>query len=352
MKYSGQIVHLFGWDQKFVPPFIAYIQAHFPVEDHHFIIYGATPDGELPNSKHVTQYPSLLKNLKPLLRHMRSAGKIILHGLFSSHMYYALAMHPWLLRKCYWVIWGGDLYIHNADRDDWRHRKNEWLRRFMISRLGHFVTYIKGDYELARQWYNARGKYHECMMYPSNVFDPQILANTQGEKEVHSGQNILVGNSADPSNNHIEVLEKLLPYKGQDIRIYVPLSYGDQGHAQKVIEQGSQRFDDKFIPITSFMKFDKYLRFLESIDIAIFNHRRQQAMGITITLLALGKTIYMRSDVNQWKYLTEVGMYLKSVSELSLTSLSEKEAMENAKLARSYFSKKRLAEQLSDIFRS
>ncbi len=227
----------------------------------------------------------------------------------------------------------------------------EWFRRFVISRLGHFVTYIKGDYELAQQWYGARGEYHECLMYPSNVFDPQILQKKEAGKKSHPGLNILVGNSADPSNHHIEVLEQLLPYKDQDIKIHVPLSYGDQDHAQQVINQGKQWFGDKFVPLTSFMALDQYLCFLKNVDIAIFKHERQQAMGNTITLLGLGKTVYMRRDVSQWCFLNDIGVSLKSVSDFSLSCLSEDDASQNSKVIQSYFTKQRLIDQLSHIFR-
>ena len=36
--------------------------------------------------------------------------KIILHGLFDFRLIICLFFMPWLLKKCYWVIWGGDLY--------------------------------------------------------------------------------------------------------------------------------------------------------------------------------------------------------------------------------------------------
>jgi hypothetical protein len=51
---------------------------------------------------------------------------------------------------------------------------------------------------------------------------------------------ILLGNSADPSNNHVEALERLLPYRDQDIKIYAPLSYGDQRPAARQASNSSR----------------------------------------------------------------------------------------------------------------
>lgn len=42
-------------------------------------------------------------------------------------------------------------------------------------------------------------------------------------------------------------------------------------------------------PIVDFMDFNEYINFLSTIDIAIFNHKRQQGMGNIITLLGMGK---------------------------------------------------------------
>ena len=41
----------------------------------------------------------------------------------------------------------------------------------------------------------------------------------------------------------------------------------------------------KFKPLVDFMPFDEYLNLLAKVDIAIFNHKRQQAMGNTTILL-------------------------------------------------------------------
>ncbi|WP_083234102.1 TDP-N-acetylfucosamine:lipid II N-acetylfucosaminyltransferase [Candidatus Marithrix sp. Canyon 246] len=75
--------------------------------------------------------------------------------------------------------------------------------------------------------------------------------------------------------------------------MFVPLSYGDPKgvYIKEVISTGTKIFGDKFIPMTEFMDFDKYLNFLGSINITIFNHNRQQAMGNTITLLGFGKKV-------------------------------------------------------------
>lgn len=294
---TKKILHIAGCD-KFIPPFIEFVKEHFDFKVHEFLLTGGMAQGQLklhPNvqlsKRSILEY---LQHYVQAIIKMHQAKKIILHGLFDIRMVYILFFMPWLLKKCYWVMWGGDLYVYQLGERNWKWKVPEFFRRPVIKNMGHLVTYIKGDYELAQQWYGAKGQYHECFMYTSNLFKEYDVPKKQ-----HSGFNILVGNSADPSNNHLEVFDKLEAFKNQDIKVYTPLSYGNQDYAQTIIEQGQQHFDDKFEALTEHMPFNQYLEFLGKIDIAIFNHKRQQAMGNTITLLGLGKKVFMRSDVTQ-----------------------------------------------------
>ncbi|WP_206836278.1 TDP-N-acetylfucosamine:lipid II N-acetylfucosaminyltransferase [Marinobacterium iners] len=349
---SSKILHVCNLE-KFIPPFTDFIEDNFSLDDHFFWLNG--DHDKYPVKQYKSNYKvkrtktGQVKGLLKLVQLMQVSEKVILHGLSNSKIILILFFMPWLLKKCYWVMWGGDLYVHKLGEKNLKWKLREFFRRPVIKNMGHLVTYIPGDVELARQWYGAKGKHHECLMYLSNVVDPNIVQAAQEKTEGHTSINILVGNSADPSNNHIESLEKLLPYKEDEIKIFVPLSYGDQEHAKKVIETGNAWFGDKFVPLTSFMAFDEYLKFLKSLDIAIFNHQRQQAMGNTIMLLGMGKTVFMRSGVSHWRFLKGLGIKLNDVEKLELCRITTKDAEENASLIRSYFSRENLIRQLNGV---
>lgn len=346
------ILHVAGLD-KFIPPFVKLIKEEFEEEKHQFWFTGSVQKYPVEQSESVYVCGGgiwrKLAGYAKLVKQLHCARKVMLHGLFNIRVVLVLALCPWVLPKCHWIIWGGDLYQFRKASNTWQSRIKEALRRFVIRRFGHLVTYIEGDVELARQWYGAKGTHHECIMYLSNVVDPKMIMEP-GPAFDHDGLNILLGNSADPSNNHIEALERLLPFKDQPFKIYAPLSYGDQSHAKKVISQGKAWFGDKFVPMTDFMPFEQYLEFLTSIDIAIFNHQRQQAMGNTITLLGMGKTVFMRSDVSHWRFLTGLGIKLNDVEKLELCRIAHDEADENARVVCSYFSRETLIKQLANIF--
>lgn len=166
----------------------------------------------------------------------------------------------------------------------------------------------------------------------------------------HTGINILVGNSADPSNNHLAIFDKLEAFKHEDIHIYAPLTYGNQKYAQEIIAEGQRRFGNKFEPLTEHLPFEQYLRFLGKIDIAIYNHRRQQAMGNTISLLGLGKKVYMRSDVTQWEFFKNYEIAVYDVDRFEITTGAEIHLEANKARVKNLFSEKTFIRQLNEIF--
>lgn len=243
-------------------------------------------------------------------------------------------------------MWGGDLYVYQLGERNWKWKLREFFRRSVIKKMGHLIGYTKGDYVLAKQWYGARGSYHRCFFYTSNMY--RELAALES---YHSCINILVGNSADPSNNHLDVFDKLEAFKDKDIKIYAPLSYGNPDYAKRIIEQGKLRFGDKFEALTEHIPFNEYLEFLGKIDVAIFNHKRQQAMGNIRTLLGLGKKVYMRNDITSFESLKEDGIKVFTLDEINLDKNFDEMSDNQLKVKRN-FSQKALVDCLSNIWKS
>jgi len=98
------------------------------------------------------------------------------------------------------------------------------------------------------------------------------------------------------------------------------------------------------------MPFEKYLEFLSKIDVAIFNHKRQQAMGNITTLLGLGKTVYMRNESTLYVALLNMGFKILDIDNFNLSLISEIDKNHNIQLAKSIYSKENLKLQLSAMF--
>lgn len=330
------ILHVIKPD-KFIPPFIEFVDEYFGRDNHKFVFiskesyeYGLRPESNV-EFLHTTD--DIFITLKG---YMRKARKIMLHGLWREEINVLLYFNQELLRKCYWLMWGGDFYFPE---------KHSQIKKEIIKNMGYLVTYIKGDVELARKWYGAQGKHIECLMYTSNLYQDYELKPKRSATTT-----ILLGNSADPTNNHSEILQQLAQFKDKNIKVITPLSYGNQKYAQQVITEGKQLLGNKFQALTEFMPFADYLIVLSEVDVAIFNHKRQQAMGNTIALLGLGKKVYMRSDVAQWGFFKKLGVEVNDGADLINTLFNKTTLLDNKKLIKDYFSEKNLKKQLRLLY--
>lgn len=326
-------------------PFVDFINANFNAEEHIFLLS--------PVAGHA---PPVAKNVR-LLAHgwgrllaamrvfwaMQRSEKIVLHGLFNPALLALLALQPWTLKRCYWCIWGGDLYDFQAPKKDWKWRIRNGLKGFVIPKIGHLATYIEEDVANARMWYGARGRFFECIGYESNLYYSQSM------QEYHSGiVNVLIGNSADPSNFHIDIFHKILPVVENNWRIYAPLSYGNEEYARNIEDVGGELFGEKFIAMKNFVQKKEYLNFLASVDLALFNHQRQQAMGNAIKLLGMGKEVYLRKNTPQWDFFTKKDIAIGAIEDISpgfkVNTVGNPEKIKN------YFSKSNLVLQWKVIF--
>lgn len=330
--------------EKFIPPFIELIKENFDFNRHFFLIGKKAPWlRDQPNN--VINNSGLVRKFIHLIR-LYKCNKIFLHGLYDSHTLYLLWLQPWLLKKCYWLIWGDDLYQYLTPPRGYRRKIKEIIRASLIRRFGHIVTYIHGDYELARKWYGAEGAWHECLMYESNIFQDTTPACHLGDGKIR----IMVGNSAYPRNNHIDALDRIASCINDSAVIYAPLSYGPRKEAKRVAEHGTRLFGDRFVPLMDFMPFDEYKRILNDVDIGVFNQDRQQAMGNMITLLGMGKTLYMKPNTSSWEFFSSIGLVIKNIHEFDMTLLDRKSISNNIELTRRYFSKQTLISQYNAAF--
>jgi len=348
-----KILHIINPD-KFTIPFIQFINREFDPSEHLFLCNTKPEDKVLkanPNVKylHNRYRKNLFKNTLIFYKCIKGADKIILHG---NPILAIFILFPYILKKTYWIIYGYEFDKTNSRK---KIKINEFIhffiKRFVLKRVNGHITHIKGDSDLANTLYRSSAKYYYSPMYLSNVVG-ETKQNISKEKNKQGIKKILVGNSTSPSNNHASIFQMLMPYKESNILIYCPLSYGIfLEYRDEVIRHGKELFAEKFIPLTDFMTLDKYNSFLQDIDIAIFNHYRQEAMGITLTLLNMGKTIYMNSHTTSYRSLMERGIQVFDNNIIQKDGLFvNRDVSMNPGLVYNEYNYEKLKSSLSDIF--
>ncbi|TDX42941.1 4-alpha-L-fucosyltransferase (glycosyl transferase family 56) [Halanaerobium congolense] len=347
-------------DDKFIEPYIRFIEEYFYFQKHKFIILSKNnKNSYYNNKKNIFQYHSKKDYLK-ILKDLYLTDNIFLHGLFNRNIFIILFTNPWLLKKCKWILWGGDLYSYKKrlKKRKLKSKIYNYMIFYVIKNIEGIITYIKGDYKLAQQWYKTKANYYKCICYLSNIPSYNI-PKTNFKINTHNKEHIFiqVGNSADPSNNHVEILDKIKENKNENekIKIICPLSYGKEDQKKKVIKYGKKVFGKDFVPLTKFMDLKTYNKLLSNIDIAIFNHQRQQAMGNILTLLYLGKKVYIRDDIVTWDFMQENDIKVFSFNNSNndlLDEIDSEVAKKNRKKIDFRFNIDVFIEEWSNIFNS
>lgn len=352
MKY----IHLFSGDEdeKFSSPFYTFIKEEFKVEDHFFYIPEHSQEKRIMGSENVEYFKyEIIWSLKFLKKALFSE-KIIIHKIPHNIYFFLLfVIFPFLAKKSVWFVWGGDLYYYKYRTRNIKSSIVEIFRKIILRRIRYIVTHLHGDYELARKWYNVKGKHLYSFMYPSNLFK-QIDSSLA---KVDDRLVLQIGNSACMTNNHLELLENLEFLKDENVVLYCPLSYsGKEEYITKVIESGYRIFGkEKFVPMLEFMPHESYMKFLARVDVTVLNHERQRGLGNITSLLSLGKKVYINECVSTWDFCRRNNIRVFSIeTELVdiLIPLSNGVKYSNKNIVRSLLSVENLKRDLREVFES
>jgi len=167
---------------------------------------------------------------------------------------------------------------------------------------------------------------------------------------------ILVGNSANPSNNHIDIFKILKDIRIDHGKIIVPLSYGDvYNYRDKIIVKGKEYFMDRFEPILDFLEFEKFTKIISECKAIILNHIRQQAAGMIMTALWYGKKVFMNKRSTLFQFYKKRNAIIFSNDEITEDSLfsplSESEVNENRQVLEDYYSEEKVMQRTENFIK-
>lgn len=273
---------------------------------------------------------------------------VIIHGI-RSISYKIINKLPENI-KIVWIGWGYDLYYTPSIYKPFIKLKLyqpltlKYYRSNFIDVLRDYYSYFKGQI-CRKHIYRAIGKINyfsgilpeefELMNNNSffhakkiefHYFDLNFeIKNNRIEENVVSGNDIIIGNSADISNNHLDVFEYLKKIDVSNKKIYVPLSYaGPQKYVNKIIETGRNYWQDQFVCLNKFIPLEQYNNIISACSIAIYFHERQQAIGGIIHSFWIGCKVFMSETSVGYRYFKENGFIVYSVQkDLNYTMINK-----------------------------
>lgn len=254
-----------------------------------------------------------------IFRQMKKADRIHLNGFFDFKVIVYLATHKKISRKCNWLIMGDDLYSLLRKPKSILSRMLKICRTKAIKNFYSVSTPISGDKKLLEDYLKKNIRFYK-FCYGNESIEGIPWPSHKSNSEIR----VLLGNSATETNCHIEALDLLSKFKDEEIHIYCPLSYGQESYKEKIIKHGEGIFGDKFVPLVSFMPREEYLALLGSIDVAVFAHNRQQAMGNILPLIYAGKKVYIKETISSYEYLkSECGFKITPFEKIVGESFEE-----------------------------
>lgn len=314
------VLHILGSGSMFTKDTYNMISTYFnSLEEEHCFV-GKFPNEGAYAGNGCKVYQS--KSIQMLIALYKS-DYIIVHGLINKLVVILLVFQPWLHKKCNWIIWGGDIYIHKKEKKTLAEKLIEHMKRIIAPRFPYISTLADGDYALAKEWYGIKGK-QIPIIYPVPASNEELL-NELSERK-HSGKdciNVIVGNSATTTNQHFDALNWLSKFQDKKIQVYLPLNYGTgnfEEYAQEVIDYSAELFGDRIHPIREKMPGEEYLKFLNDMDVGLFNNNRQQAMGNISQLILCGAKVYIRTDTPMWDHFNSLGCKLYDIESIQLMS--------------------------------
>lgn len=333
----------FHIDSTYTQEVISFINSNFSNEKNIHIITGDIQDLKFVKpysftNIHVVDYKKLreIKKMKNIIEKIKEDNIRCFYHYLSNESIILTRLLGLSKEERNWFLWGADLYAY-IDYNLYsqktkrvikqiRNNKGSFLKRlfrsiaykmmFAVRRnflksLDKIITWNKGDYKLACDYFGISPMYDE---YSYN-FGMEKSKHLEEYKKKSKEKMVLVGNSGDSSNNHIDIYEALTRVKG-DFKVLSFLTYGDPVYIEKIIKIGYEILGEKFIPITNHMEREEYFDFIENIDVVIMNHYRQQGVGNIVSLLQKGKKVYMNDFVTTFEYLIGNDVKVYSIKEM------------------------------------
>ena len=309
-------LHILGSNSMFTKEFFKMLSTHFDKTEHVFL--GKYPDEaqyRKLNGCGIVQSVSLKMPV-----YLYRSDYIIIHGMFNKAVILALFLQPWLLKKCNWVVFGADIYIRNKKNKSLTDKVFEWMKRRIAPKIPYISTFSDGDWKLVQDWYGAKGRNLKAS-YPLAACNAELVNSLDRSKKQKDCIDIIIGNSATATNQHCQALDMLKQFKDENIRIHLPLNYGlgdYQAYAKKVTDYAVSIFgSEKVVPLTEKLSGEEYLKYLNSMDVGLYNNDRQQAMGNITQMVLCGAKVYIRRDTNMWEHYRHLGCQLHDIEEIS-----------------------------------
>jgi hypothetical protein len=259
-----------------------------------------------------------------------------------------------------WLEWGADLYSWKPEKTGVKSFVKTCIERRLRTKIFAMIGIFPPDCDVYKKTFpKSKAKVYYAPYSSANgssqtqnkyELDSRLLHTKKDNDTVY----IQVGHSAAPVLNHIDVLEDLKKFSKENIKIFLPLNYGNKDYADKVQKYAEQIFGDKLLCLREMMPKEEYFALLERIDIAVFNTHRQIALGNVNVMVFNNVKLYMPQNSVMYEFFTSQGAPIQKFEDLkheSFEQLSTPVFPENAEKFEKYLYERRDMKIIVDLWK-
>lgn len=222
-----------------------------------------------------------------------------------------------------------------------------------VKRVDYFSGVIPWEYDMMK-----KNSFFKAEKVEFTYFDMNPIA-TEATKTIFKerGQDIIIGNSAGSTNNHIDIMKQLSYVGIKDRRVIIPLSYaGNKRYIKKVINYGSSLWGEKMISLNTFIPLSDYQKIMRSCGYAVYGVNRQQALGNILMALWDGLVVFMSKTSPLYHHLVHLGFKLFTTQDdLHLIAegyrLNSKEIIDNREVLLQYYSQDICFNKIASLYK-
>lgn len=179
-----------------------------------------------------------------------------------------------------------------------------------VSGIDYFLCYDRQEYlNIKKHW-----KKFPVFIELSTFKQSESGKVTKGEGVSGATDQVVIGNSRTPLNNHLDVIdlfEKYLTFDG--VSLLFPVSYGKKGkYYKRLMEKiGSSQLNIEILD--DFLPYEAYAKKIVGAKAAVINSYRPMAKGNIFLHLKNGVKLYLSEKNPNYDWLKSLGFFVFSI---------------------------------------
>ncbi len=331
-----KFLHIVQPSVRMMNTYIKMVTENFSKEDHAFYFIQKCPasERELFNYSNVFQMngETRTEKIKDFYKMLNQAENIIWHGyMHPTRFAFFLLIFRKFLKKSTWLMWGIDLYNWERPVRRIKDRIANFFEKMCREQMGAVIALVEPDVEAFKKTFPKSKAKCYIAPYPISMESFNTMEKLSKWKKRSNGETyVQVAHNAHGFNNHLDILESMAHFSEENIKLFIPMSYGNDwnsrtdNYVHRVERAAQEIFGDKNVTILRrLMPQNEYTKFLWNMDICVFKADRQNALGNMLKSLYVGNKVFLSPRSPLYQFFLDNGIKVYNSDDIREMSFEE-----------------------------